>query len=111
MNDEATEKVVTQLGAATLAGVTAEAVRVAVQQGRVEVAAELTFGTHPVRLLELASVARYWQIPPDTVLREDVVLEDIDGDRWLIVTPESDAAVFRRRPVVAGPLWFRGSER
>lgn len=98
-------KVVTSLGAAVLTGRTHEAVRQAIQQGRVEVAAELLLGKHPDRLLELNSVAAYWEIPR-TQLRGDVVL-DSHGERWQVMTPPELAAVFWPRPVGAGPLWFR----
>ena len=78
-------KVVTTLGAAVLTGRTHEAVRQAIQQGRVEVAAELLLGKHPDRLLELDSVATYWEVP-QTQLRGDVVL-DSHGECWQVMTP------------------------
>ena len=80
----------------------------AIQQGRVEVAAELLLGKHPDRLLELASVAAYWEVPPARLatLRADVVL-DSHGERLRVMTPPELAAVFWPKPVAAGPLWFR----
>ena len=102
-------KVVTTLGAAVLTGRTHEAVRQAIQQGRVEVAAELLLGKHPDRLLELDSVTTYWEVP-QTQLRGDVVL-DSHGECWQVMTPLELAAVFWPKPVAAAPLWFRSLGR
>lgn len=103
-------KVVTTLGAMVLAEVSNEAVRVAVQNGRVEVAAGLYIGTRPAWLLELASVEAYWGVSPEKLreLREDIVLDlESVGERWQIMTPPELRAALFPRPWGSGPLWFR----
>lgn len=103
-------KVVTSVGAMVLAGVSNEAVRVAIQNGRVEVAAGLYIGARPAWLLELASVEAYWEVPPEKLrgLREDVVLDlESVGERWQIMTPPELRAALFQRPWGSGPLWFR----
>lgn len=101
-------KVISMLGAAVIAGRTHEAVRTAVQQGRVEVAAGLYFGAHPSWLLELDDVVRYWEVPSAKLdsLREDVILEAA-GQRWRVMTPTEMTAAIFPRPWGSGPLWFR----
>ena len=116
-------RVLTPLGAAILAGITVEAVRVAAVQGHVRTCGELHFGSHPVRLIGLDSAVSYWRIDDSRVdgLLADVVLEEEDGlFRWQLVRPPSCSPAWVPAPLCphrnawpcweppCSPLWHRG---
>ena len=86
-------EVLTPQGAGLFAGRTPEAVRVAVEKGRVQTAAVVLFGAKPVPLIDLESATKFW--PINDPLRERYVHDDLQEMRRCAVEFVIDAKRYR----------------